>query len=178
MSVLHCCQCTSRFTEKYVYGSLYLDRDDPNGNFSPPSPGQGYRWTYTGDQPQSSYTIFELKKVMRYLYTGPISTTNCNCTNANSGIAIEDEQYLNSSAEDLGLITKRFPGYWRRAGNSSQYWGHHLVQYSKTLQWDDTSARYENKHWCGKECPGLPWPEARGYDKRDEFRLQCFRIQS
>jgi hypothetical protein len=176
MSILHCCQCVSRFTEKYIYGSLYLDRVDPNGIFSTPSPGQGYRWTYTGNQPQDSYTIFEYRKVVRYLYTGP--TSNCNCTNAAGGKAIEDEQFLDSSAEDLGLIVKRFPGYWRRAGNASQYWGHHLVQYSKTLQWDNTSARYINEHWCGRECPGAPWPESRGFDKRTEFRLECSRINS
>lgn len=180
MSVLHCCQCTTKFTERYVYGSLYLDRDDPRGSFSPQSPGPGFRWTYSAGDPQSSYTIFELKKVMRYLYKDPTSTTKCDCTNASGGKPLEDEQYLDSTPEDLGLITKRFAGYWQRPGNASKYWGNHSIQYIKTLQWDDSSARYQNDHWCGTKgrCPGAPWPKDRGYDKRNEFRRECYRIQS
>jgi hypothetical protein len=179
MAASNCCLCNCKWTERYVYGTLYLDRIDPNGIYSPISPGSGYRWKYSGDSPQNDYSFFSLTKVMRYLYIDPKTTTNCSCISVANGRPIDkDEVYEDSTTEDLGKINKRFPGYWERFG-SPNIFGIHNVIYQKTLQWDNSRARYECDHWCGPDpsCQSFPWPDYWKYDKRTEFRRECTRMQ-
>ena len=178
---LHCCWCRTDWTERYLYGQLELIRDDAGNNFSPPRPAANYVWHYTGAQPEQYYIRINNRKICQYEYI-PLKSS-CNCTNGAGGTALDKEEvYEFTDEEDLGNITKRFPGAWIPRGQNfanatSIFYGHQLIAYAKKLYIDTYKARYYHMHWCGKTCPGAPLDPGRIFDKRAEFRLEAGRCQ-
>jgi len=180
---LHCCWCRTDWTERYVYGSLELTRDDPSTNYSVPKPGPNYVWKYLGDgqSPQDYYFPITNRKIQAYEYI-PLKSS-CNCTNGAGGTALDKEEvYEFTDEKDIGNITKRFPGAWLPRGSNfanttSAFYGHQLVAYRRTIFFDTYKARYYHMHWCGKTCPGAPLAAYRIYDKISEFKLEAGRCQ-
>jgi hypothetical protein len=177
-----CCQCETKFKEVYKYGTFYIKRYDPRGSYTvePDTRYCDWEWVYDCNPPENEYYIDTLVKIYRNIEGAAIS--KCNCTNASGGTPDQqDEIPTTSNAEEKGLIIKRFCGHWKPISGPC-YPGltcssYHNIQYMKILQINNSEANYTNKHWCGKECPGAPYPANRKIDKVAEFRMKVTNYQ-
>lgn len=168
-----CCQCVTEFTEEWINGTFYLKKDG-NGIFSPEPPAIcDWHWSYDGDTPQQEYAIDSNILIYKNIQSGPYS--KCNCTNASWGRG-EGVTPGTSTADVMGLITKRFKGTWiSDSPNCANIGAEHRVQYAKIYQQNPEIRPYKNNHWCGDAncCLGgcdKPWPTStRKIDKRQEF---------
>jgi hypothetical protein len=176
MSFVHCCRCKTKFTEQWTKGKFYL-RKDGNGYYSPEPPSIcDWRWSYDGDTPQQEYTIESNVLIYRNIYQDPVSMSNCNCTNADGGQG-QPVQQEPGVADEMGLIVKSFKGTWiSESPNCANIGAEHRIQYLKIYQQNEEYRPYINEHWCGRECPGAPWPYSRRHiNKINEFKQMIRR---
>lgn len=172
-----CCKCKTGFTEKWTKGTFYLKKDG-NGYYSPePSTACDWHWSYDGATPQNEYQIKTDVLIYRACFKPPFSITGCDCTNADGGQG-QTVQQEPGTADEMGLIVKRFKGTWiSDSPNCSNIAAEHRIQYMRIFQKNEEYHPYENDHWCGSGdsdcCPGScnkPWPEkTRGINKISDF---------
>lgn len=166
-----CCKCKTEFVEEHRFADLYLELDDPNGIVSPRPVLPSYckwKFEYDGGKPQNKITVYSDQQCYRNLFSGPIG--NCDCINASGGKA-GDYTATKTEEFDAGLITKRFPG--RIVITEGACFGGRsmkLHQYRKILKIKHFDIDYKNDHFCGKDCPGAPWPQGRKIDKVDYWK--------
>jgi hypothetical protein len=166
-----CCKCTTNYSELLVYATFYLQRygrDTFSGKPNLPEETCRYKFDYIWKAgPQDKYLIENKVLCYRSLYLNP--TSKCDCTYAEGGV-IKAETLVDSLEHDSGFIYKKFFGTWYSFGPCPSATGKNTIRYKKILKFDTYISEITNEHFCGDDCPSVPWPDNRNFNKVDTWK--------